>query len=106
MTDEDERKAITEVMQRLLAGKPPRRDRRPDREDQDSERGTRPVPDGERDLRASNERPHHRERQPPPGHRETQIIQRHITAVPTLNLPRSVKPPFRIAPPAACAASG
>lgn len=71
----------------------PRRDRRPDQEDHSAERGTRPVPDSQRDLRASNKRPHHRERQPPPGHRETPIIQRHITAVPALNLPRSVKPP-------------
>ncbi len=68
----------------------PRRDHRLDQEDQDAERGTRPVPDGERDLRASNERPHHRERQPSPGHRETQIVQRHITAIQALKSPRSV----------------
>src|SRR5262249_2006123 len=138
------RRAITEAMQRLLAGKPrrssgrldivtlaeeaglkrnklthnyrpqgplqrrasrPRRcagqrtpapggDRRPDQEDQGAERGTRPIPDGERDLRASNKRPHHRERQPPLGHRETQIVQRHITAVPALKLSRSASRRF------------
>src|SRR5258708_7974656 len=44
-------------------------------------------------LRLGCERPHRRERQPPPGHRETQFVQRHITAVPALKLSCSVKLP-------------